>query len=77
MTLLLVFYFEVGIWGLWTGPSIACAVNTIAYLAIFVRTDWPQLIERSRAQRHKDTVVFQAANDDDHFEKINDTEENK
>ena len=48
LTLLLVFYYDFGIKGLWAGPSLACAFNTCAYLAIYIKTDWPSLIERSK-----------------------------
>jgi multidrug resistance protein, MATE family len=41
---LLMFYYDMGIWGLWLGPTLACAFNTVVYLIIFNRTKWDELI---------------------------------
>ena len=47
---LLVSYFctvkaEMGLAGTWMGPTVAVIVNICAYLFIWTRIDWPQLID--------------------------------
>jgi hypothetical protein len=41
------FSFELGIAGIWVGPTVACAFNTVAYLVIYKKIDWVSLIERA------------------------------
>lgn len=55
-SMLMVFYFKVGIWGLWLGPTLACAFNTAVYLIIFKMIDWEKLIAKLAEQREKDKI---------------------
>jgi len=41
------FRLEFGIAGIWVGPTVACAFNTVSYLVIYERIDWVSLIERA------------------------------
>jgi multidrug resistance protein, MATE family len=43
-TLLCVFKADLGIAGIWIGPTISTAFNTCAYLLLFRRIDWAVLI---------------------------------
>ena len=36
---------EMGLAGTWMGPTVAAFVNICAYLFIWTRIDWPQLID--------------------------------
>lgn len=56
VSMLMVFYWNVGIWGLWLGPTLACAFNTVVYLIIFKKIDWEELIKKLAIQREKDNV---------------------
>ena len=47
VTCLLVFKADLGIVGIWVGPTLACALNTLAYLILFAKMDWPKLIQKS------------------------------
>jgi len=40
ITCLMVFKFDLGTLGIWIGPTVACAFNTVAYLYIFNTIDW-------------------------------------
>ena len=40
ISLVAVFYYNYGIIGLWTGPSVALIFNFIFYYVIIIRTDW-------------------------------------
>ena len=39
-SLVAVFYFDYGIVGLWTGPTVAIIFNFIFYYVIIIKTDW-------------------------------------
>ncbi len=69
LTLLLVFYYELGIFGIWVGPTLACAFNTLAYLVMFKRMNWHELIRKSAEQREKDKlkVLQMMSAKDDNF----------
>jgi Na+-driven multidrug efflux pump len=54
LTMFLVFYNDMGIFGIWVGPTLACAFNTVAYILIFKRMDWHELIRKSAENREKD-----------------------
>jgi MATE family multidrug resistance protein len=47
LTLKMAFRLEFGIAGIWVGPTVACAFNTVSYLVIYERIDWVSLIERA------------------------------
>ena len=54
ITLVMVFQFDLGTMGIWLGPTFACAFNTVAYLWIFNKINWTDLIVKSAQQREKD-----------------------
>jgi len=56
VTCLMVFRFDQGTYGIWIGPTLACFFNTIAYLVMFKRANWDELIAKSAAQRLKDKL---------------------
>ena len=56
VTLTLVFAFDMSNVGIWIGPTLACAFNTAAYLYIFKRMNWIELIRRTAEQREKDKL---------------------
>lgn len=47
ITCLLVFTYDLGTFGIWVGPTFAVALNTVAYLVIFGRINWTDLIVKS------------------------------
>ena len=49
----LVYKKEWGIFGLWFGPSVAVALITIVYLAMFYATPWQQLMQEAAERREK------------------------
>ncbi len=51
---MMVFWLDKGTFGIWIGPTVACAFNTIAYLFMFKRANWDELIKKQAAQRLKD-----------------------
>ena len=50
----LVYHYGLKLSGIWMGPIVACAFNTVAYIVIFLRTDWQKLIADMALQREKD-----------------------
>jgi len=54
--LLMVFQFDLGTKGIWLGPTFACAFNTVAYLWIFNKINWSDLIVKAAQQREKDKL---------------------
>jgi hypothetical protein len=49
-----VFKADWGIAGIWMGPAIACVYNTVCYIVIFSRINWPDLIEEAAKKRNQD-----------------------
>ena len=41
---MMVFWYELGIVGIWIGPTIATAFNTVAYQILFQKMDLEKLI---------------------------------
>ena len=56
---LLCFKYNMGIKGIWAGPTVAVAINTVCYLLIFARLDWDKLIAEAAVKRQQDDK-FQA-----------------
>jgi Na+-driven multidrug efflux pump len=46
LSIYLVFFNDLSIFGLWCGPTLACGFNTVVYLIIFGKIDWKVLIEK-------------------------------
>jgi MATE family multidrug resistance protein len=46
LSIYLVFWNEMSIFGLWCGPTLACGFNTVVYIIIFSKIDWKILIEK-------------------------------
>ena len=53
LTVLCCFVGDMGIMGIWVGPSVACCFNACAYLTIYSLTNWPQLIARAALKREE------------------------
>ena len=51
---ILVYHYGLRLTGIWMGPIVACAFNTVAYVVIFLRTDWKRLFAHMALQREKD-----------------------
>ena len=51
---MLVFWKDWGIKGIWFGPTLSVAYNTIAYLLIFYCLDWDRLIKEAVTKREQD-----------------------
>ena len=49
VTCLMVFWLSKGTFGIWIGPTFACAFNTLVYLFMFSRVNWDDLIAKSAA----------------------------
>jgi len=60
MTLLCVFKLELGIIGIWVGPAIAVAFNTLAYLHLFSKFDIEKLIQESKDRQARDLASKKA-----------------
>jgi hypothetical protein len=45
------FKYNLGIKGIWVGPTVAVAMNTLAYILIFYCLDWDTLIEEAVKKR--------------------------
>ena len=63
-----------GVRGLWWGPTLAVAYNTIWYNVIIFRIDWVELIrgikERELAEKKlREELTLQNAQQDDDFQK--------
>lgn len=56
VTLILVFHYQLSNTGIWVGPTLACAFNTFAYLYLFKKENWGDLIRKSVEQRQKDKL---------------------
>ena len=53
VSIYLVFYNDKGIFGIWVGPSIACAFNTFCYLIIYKCINWNNLIKEIAEKMEK------------------------
>ena len=53
-TLVLVFKYDLGIRGIWIGPTLAVTFLTFAYILIFSKIDWAERIRMAKVQRLKD-----------------------
>ena len=51
---LLVYSYDMHLPGIWVGPTLACAFNTVAYLFIYKRMDLQDLVKKAYEQRQKD-----------------------
>ena len=71
VALLLVFYYPLGIRGLWIAPTLAVVFLTITYITIFTGIDWQDLIIKARGQRKldKQSATAKTADKDDHFQR--------
>lgn len=73
VTCVCVFYYGLSNFGIWVGPTLACAFNTLAYLWIFNKMNWVELVRRQAEQREKDKLrkineAAQAQHQDDGFQ---------
>ena len=50
----MMFHFDLGIEGLWYGPSLACALNYIMYSATIKAADWHQIAADTAARMTKE-----------------------
>ena len=41
-----VFKLELGLTGIWIGPTCALPINLVAYLVIWARMDWPKIFDQ-------------------------------
>ena len=79
VTCLLVFWKDLGIRGIWIGPTLSVMSSTTAYALIVNQIDWQALIEREKENRAKAKMVEASKTDisnekgerDDDFEKAN------
>jgi Na+-driven multidrug efflux pump len=46
-----VYYFDLGMNGLWYGPSFAIIFNFTFYMVFILRADWVKIMEGARARR--------------------------
>ena len=53
-TLLLVFWLDLGIVGLWVGPTLAIAFNFCFYYGMVLRTDWQLVADQAQERRRKE-----------------------
>ena len=45
------FKFELGLVGIWIGPTLALLFNSALYILIWLRIDWKSLISEAELQR--------------------------
>ena len=57
LTLAMVFKYNAGIIGIWTGPIVATAFNTVAYIYMFTKMDLNALIKESKEKREADKAL--------------------
>jgi len=55
------FKYNLGIKGIWVGPTVAVAMNTLAYILIFYCLDWDTLIEEAVKKREDDKLKLEEA----------------
>ena len=48
------FKFEKGLMGVWIGPTLALALNSLLYVLIWLQLDWESLISEAALQRAHD-----------------------
>jgi Na+-driven multidrug efflux pump len=49
-----VFYYKIGIVGLWLGPSTAIIFNFIFYYMMVIKADWEKIAEEAEIRRFID-----------------------
>lgn len=64
-SLLMMFHFDLGIEGLWYGPSLACALNYIMYSATIKTADWQQIAADTLERMKKEKAEMVADEDED------------
>ncbi len=67
LTLLMVFKYEAGITGIWCGPILATAFNTVMYITMFTKIDLDSLIKDSKQKREADKMLQAKQNEEDGF----------
>jgi Na+-driven multidrug efflux pump len=50
-SIICVHYYDMGMNGLWLGPTVAITFNFLVYMVFIVRADWDRIMEEARISR--------------------------